>query len=209
MRVTVMRFVVIVALGATQAIQSQVTPAELAAAIQTGSALTAEKVGVRLYEANPWSDWSRINFALTVHTPITWIQFLASRAAFDGAPLEPSDVPEEDRAKFLRVFVRPPFMIRHVALVTPGERAPLQATSVSPCRTFISFSSPGPGRMDNSCTEYRFNWTEVLRRTENGQREFDISVTAVGEARLGGAMAEVRKNYRIKRDHLRRLVWAP
>ncbi len=64
--------------------------------------------------------------------------------------------------------------------------------------------------MDRNCTEYLFDWSEVLRRTDNGQREFDVAVTAITQtAGLTGATREVRKSYRIKRNQLSRLVWKP
>jgi hypothetical protein len=193
---------------ADQSAVPKLAPTELEQAIQVGSSVVASQIGARLHDGNPFSMWYQTRFGLTLHTPSTWIQYLASRAAFDGNPLKASDVSEDDRAKFLRVFVRPHRLVRHVALVTANDRLPLQAAAVKPCGRLIWFSATGAGNVDNNCTEYRFDWSEVLRRTDSGRREFDVAVTAVaGQIATPGSAREFRKNFRIKLDHLKRLVW--
>ena len=170
--------------------------------------MVASDIGVRINEGNPFSVWTKMQFGLTLQTPITWVQYLSSRAAFDGRPMNVGDISEDDRTQYLRVFVRPAFLIRQVALITPDGGQPLQAKTVRPCRHFISFSAFGMDGMDRNCTEYLFDWPGVLSRTDNGQREFDLAVTAITQtAGLTGATREVRKSYRIKRSQLNRLVW--
>lgn len=142
-------------------------------------------------------------FAMTLYTPMTWIQVKSALAAEEFRLLTVKDVSDEMVKPWLRIVAKPSDADFRLVIRDVGGVQIVQPLSSGPCSEAMPFGEES--RPD--CEEFRFALQEVQQLSAAAGGEFLVTVRAVGSASDDGIerRGTVQRDFKIDRSVLTRL----